>query len=83
MNIKIYEEKEKEKEQEQEIILRLFRLVNSGRIVLAVADEHGNKITSSSLVSFNEDMKMTRCVAINTTLGLPLHPNGKLRMEGE
>ncbi|KKN17959.1 hypothetical protein LCGC14_0960670 [marine sediment metagenome] len=76
MKIKIYNEKK-----EKEYALKLF--LSNDRIVLALADEEGNKISSSSLISIKSDMTLVRCRNINSTLGLPLTDDNQLKLEGE
>ena len=77
MKISIYEESAKA---EKEYRLRLFRIGDG--IVVALVDENGEKIDSSSLVSITSDMELVRCCNINSFLGLPLISGSKLKMKG-
>ena len=78
MKISIYKEPVKA---EKEYRLRLFHI--GARIVVALADENGEKIDSSSLMLITPDMELVRCCNVNSSLGLPLVSGSRLKMKGE
>ncbi len=78
MRVSIFEETV---EAEKEYKLKLFR--TGTRIVVALADENGQRIISSSLVSITDDMEIVRCCNISDSLGLPLISHSMLKMVGD
>ena len=78
MRVSIYEDSPV-KDKKIEFKLKLFRFPD--RVVLALADETGKRIISSSLVAITDDMKISRCQGINTLLGIPLVENDSLEMK--
>lgn len=78
MKISIYDT---ESVPEPEYRLKLFPI--NKNIVVALADEQGNRIESTSLVSFDEDMRVSRCVNIAAIPGLPLGTCSQLKLRGE
>ena len=80
MKVSIYEEAPAEKK-ELKFKLKLFQF--SDRVVLALADENGEKIHSSSLISIMKNMELSRCANIDSHLGLPLVSLSRLKMARE
>ena len=80
MKVSIYEEVPAEKK-EPEFKLKLFQF--SDRVVLALANENGEKIFSSSLISIMGNMELRRCANIDGHLGLPLVSLSRLKIAGE
>ena len=77
MKVSIYRETVKA---EKEYKLKLFRI--GTRIAVALADENGQRINSSSLVSITDDMEIVRCGNINASLGIPLVSHSRLKIVG-
>ncbi len=77
MRVSIYGETPKE----NVFQLKLFRAV--GRVIVALVDENGEKINSSSLVAITDDMKLVRCKRIDASIGLPLDTNQQLTEDVE
>ena len=69
------------KEEEREFKLKLFRFPD--RVVLALADENGERINSSSLISVTDSMEIVRCASIRGDLGIPLVGRSRLKIVGE
>ena len=67
-------------EAEKEYKLKLFRI--GDRIVVALADNKGQRIYSSSLVAFTDNMEVVRCCSVNNLLGIPLTDLSQLKMVG-
>ena len=80
MKVSIYEEAPAEKK-ELKFKLKLFRYEK--RIVLALADENGDRIESSGLISITQDMTLIRCKNIDESLGLSLDGDGHLMLAEE
>ena len=80
MKVSIYEDAPV-KDKELEFKLKLFVL--NDYVIVSLADEKGERVDSSSLVSFNKNMKLSRCSGINSKLGLPLDKYNKLETENE
>ncbi len=78
MKVSIFEESV---EAEREYKLKLFSIGNN--IVVALADENGKRINSSSLVAITPDMELVRCCNINGSLGFSLVSKSRLKMIGE
>lgn len=77
MKVSIYEEVPVE-DKKLEFKLKLFRYKK--RIVLALADENGDRIGGSGLIAIKQNMKLVRCINIDGSLGLPLDKNGHLML---
>jgi len=69
------------KDKELEFKLKLFKI--GYRILVALADEKGNRIQGSSLVVFDENMRVGRCICIDESLNLPLNDNKQLESKEE
>ncbi len=78
MKIGIYDSEEIP---EPEYLLKLFTI--NGKVVVALADEKGNRIESTSLVSFDDDMRIFRCVNIKALHELPLDSVSRLKLRDE
>ncbi len=80
MKVSIYEDVPVE-DKKREFKLKLFKIGNY--IHVALADEKGNRIFGSSLVSFSRNMEVNRCTSIDKSLNLPLNDNKQLETEEE
>ena len=79
MKVNIYR-KIPAKDKELEFKLKLFRF--SDCVVVALADERGERIEGSSLVSITDDMEIVRCTNISDHLGIPLVSLSRLKIQG-
>ncbi len=75
MKVSIYQ---RVKKGPREYKLKLFKYKD--RIVLALADEDGDRIESSGLISIKQDMTLIRCINIDESHGLPLDEDGHLML---
>ncbi len=76
MRVSIFKEKVKKG-------YRLKLFVYKKRIVLALADEDGDRIENSGLISIKQDMTLIRCIHIDESLGLPIDEEGHLMLAKE
>ena len=86
MKVRIYEESMPVPE--KEIILRMFKQLDSGHgrgneIVIAVVDENGDQVLSGQLIAFGSNMKLIRRELVSEKLGLPTNAKGRLLLEEE
>ena len=63
---------------EKEYNLKLF--MHKQCIVLALADDSGNRMESSGLISIKQDMTLVRCQNIDESHSLPLDEDGYLML---
>ncbi len=75
MKVSLYKRAKKEA---REYKLKLFEYKD--KIVLALANEDGDRIESSGLIAITQDMILVRCIHIDESLGLPLDENGHLSL---
>ena len=80
MKVSIYENVPV-KAKELEFKLKLFK--STGCILVALADEKGERINDSSLVVITNKMEIIRCSNIGGNLGIPLVSLSRLKLVGE
>lgn len=77
MKLKVYAEKEKK----DEVVLRLFDYGN--RIILAVADENGDKKFRGNILEINQDGELYLNPQIDKIFCFSLDKDGKIKLKNE
>ena len=78
MKVKIFEEVPVE-DKGPTFELKLFKV--GSLIVVGLADAMGQRINSTSLVAFDENMIVSRCANVSGSQGLPLDDRSRLMAE--